>query len=147
MSLEQRIREALLKKFEEEQIKDLFVVDIVFKKPSKLEVYIDSDNSVTLDTCRHMSRFLELQIEEKGWMPEKYTLDVSSPGLSRPLKYHRQYVKNVGRMLEITLSSDDKLNGILKLVNESNIVLESKQGEEINIDFDNIRKTLILVTF
>lgn len=147
MNIESSIEKALIEKFELDESSDLFVVEIILKKNFKLEVYVDSDNSLTLDTCRKLSRYLESQIEENSWLPEKYTLEVSSPGLERPLKFHRQYVKNVGRLLTIKTTSGETIEGRLKSLNETHVELERNKMEPLSLGFDQIECTKIVVTF
>ena len=94
--IEKLLSEVLEQRFREEDLNDCFLVDVVEKKNDRIEVYIESDATLTIDTCKKVSRYLEKQIEEHKWLGEKYTLDVSSPGVDNPLKLVRQYKKNVG---------------------------------------------------
>jgi ribosome maturation factor RimP len=75
--------------------------------------------------CRKISRYLEEQIDENQWLGEKYILEVSSPG-DRPLKFPRQYRKNLGRTVEVVTFEDEKINGEIIEVNEEGIVVEYK---------------------
>ena len=81
--------------------KDLFVVDIEHKTGSGLNevwLYLDAqDRGVNLDECADISRELGFLIEAHELFEKKYRLNVSSPGLSRPLSDVRQYKKNEGR--------------------------------------------------
>jgi len=105
MSIIEQIIALLDKKFEEEDFNDCFLVE-AHHNNSKLELFIDSDSNITFTKCRKISRYLESFIDENGWLGEKYTLDVSSPGITRPLKFKRQYVKNIGRKMEIKLKEE-----------------------------------------
>ncbi len=87
---------------------ELFLVDILFRNVNGtdyLEIYIDTDKGVTIDDCARFSRRLaeevEIQPEIQDLLPNRFRLDVSSPGLSRPLKLERQYRKNIGRLLRV----------------------------------------------
>lgn len=91
--IEGRIIELLEQKFVEPDWQDCFVVEVKQHATNKLEVFIDSDDSITFEKCRKISRYLEEFLDKYLWLGEKYTLDVSSPGISRPLVLKRQYQK------------------------------------------------------
>lgn len=146
--IERLLSEALTTKFTEDDYSDYYLVDIVVKKNSKVEVYIDSDSSLSIRNCQRISRHLEHLIEENGWLGEKYTLDVSSPGVDRPLKMKRQYKKNIGRMIRIVNDEEETIEGRLKEVKEDQITISvGKKEEEVILEYDKIKKAKILVSF
>lgn len=156
--MEERISELLDTKFQEQAFQDCFLVELHLHGGNKLEVFIDCDKGVTLEKCQQLSRFLEAHIEENQWLGEKYTLDVSSPGLSRPLKLWRQYRKNIGRNVAVTLRNGEVHNGTLKEVHQGHILLEEKRTEKVGkkkktvsvhseLPFEQIEKTLIVIGF
>ncbi len=157
MSISEQITGLLDKKFEEEGFRDCFLVDIN-QNNTKLEIFIDSDSNITFEKCRKISRYLEQFIDENGWLGEKYILEVSSPGIGRPLIFKRQYVKNIGRKLEVKLKEGGKQTGILIAVHDDNVHLEEKvrvkEGKKkVNkiltheILFNNIEKAIVKITF
>ena len=89
---------------------------------------------MTFGKCRQMSRHLEQYIDEKAWLGEKYILEVSSPGIERPLQLRRQYLKNIGRKLTVKLWKDGDVTGKLTKVEGDMITLEEtkriKEGKE-----------------
>jgi ribosome maturation factor RimP len=153
--VEDKIEQLLLEKFQDVGFQDLFIVDIVFNPANKkLEAFIDSDSSLTVGQCAKLNRYLQNHIDENDWLGEKYILDVSSPGITKPLKLVRQYIKNIGRDVKITLVDDVKEKGTLIAVDEVGITLKhivtikegkKKRKEEIEkaIVFDTIKKTLV----
>ncbi len=153
--MEDKIEQLLLEKFQDVGFQDLFIVDIVFNPANKkLEAFIDSDSSLTVGQCAKLNRYLQNHIDENDWLGEKYILDVSSPGITKPLKLVRQYIKNIGRDVKITLVDDVKEKGTLIAVDEVGITLKQivtikegkkKRKEEIEkaIVFDTIKKTLV----
>lgn len=156
--IEEKLSALLAAKFQEEEFKDCFLVDFELPSPTRLEVFIDSDSGITFQKCRRISRYLEAVIEEENWFGERYTLDVSSPGLSRPLKLKRQYVKNIGRKLNITMKDGEKQKGTLIKVEETAITLEEKvrvkEGKkkvskvvQTELPFEDIKKTLVVISF
>jgi ribosome maturation factor RimP len=123
MPIQERIVSLLNQKFEEEEFSDCFLVEINHNN-SKVEVFVDSDSFINFEKCRSISRHLEKEIDENGWLGERYTLEVSSAGTSRGLVFKRQYVKNIGRKLEVRLKDGGKQTGTLVKVTEENIFLE-----------------------
>ena len=156
--IEEKINHLLAEKFQEEHFKDCFLVGTELHTNNKLEVYIDSDSGLSLEKCQKISRYLESFIDEENWLGEKYTLEVSSPGLSRPLKLKRQYKKNIGRSLEITLKDGIVKTAELKEVHEGGIKVEElvvvKEGKkkkkmvvQTELPFEEIKKTLVVISF
>ncbi len=156
--IEEKINGLLATKFQEENFRDCFLVELNLLPNNKLEVFVDCDSGMTLKKCQQLSRYLESHIEEQGWLSENYVLEISSPGLSRPLKFKRQYLKNIGRDLEITLSDGNIKTGALKSVGDSSIVLEEKlvqiEGKkkkrvlvQTELPFDLIKKAVIIIRF
>ena len=92
-----------------------FLVDVrINPSSSKYEVYIDTPTGVTIEQCEKVSRYLSFMIENEGGFPEKYTLDVSSPGMDNPLKVQQQFDKNIDKSVEVLLLSGVKKEGLLK---------------------------------
>ena len=139
--IENRIAEVLTERFKEEDLSSCFLVGVDNHKNNKVVVYIDSDDQLTIDMCRRISRYLEKTIEENSWLPEKYTLDVSSPGTDNPIKLHRQYIKNVGRKVSIKLLEGDNIMGRLNIVGENSITIDVEKKGLVEVQFDNISET------
>ena len=135
--MEEQIQWLLEKKFQVAPFEDYFFIDLkVFG--NKIEVFVDSDSGVTIEACAKLNRYLQPYIDEAGWLGEKYTLDVSSPGVGKPLQLLRQYQKNIGRTLAVKLIDGEKKKGILTQVNKDTIVLEYKD----RIKQGNKKKTI-----
>ncbi|MFZ7132098.1 MAG: ribosome maturation factor RimP [Eubacteriales bacterium] len=84
----------------------LELVDVEFKKEGQkwvLRVYIDKENGVGLDDCQRVSEELGNLLDEKDPITDSYFLEVSSPGLDRPLKKDSDFLKYMDREIEITL--------------------------------------------
>ena len=156
--IEQKIESLLREKLKEEEFADCFLVESKFHANKKLEVFIDSDSNMGFEKCRKISRYLESHIDENNWLGEKYTLDVSSPGVDRPLQFLRQYQKNIGRKVEVTLIEGESKTGTLVKVNSDNLYLEEKkrvkegkkkktQIVETEIPFEEIEKTIVKIAF
>lgn len=101
---------------------------------------------------------MEEVLDEEQWLGEKYTLDVSSAGVGRPLKYDRQYIKNVGRTLEIKLIEGGKEKGKILEANNQAVTIEVERKEKIGkkkirtkealvVAYDTIKEAKIKVSF
>jgi ribosome maturation factor RimP len=110
----------------EEEItrQDLFLVDVIVRPGNKIGIYVDSMQGVTLETCISVSRFLESRLDRDK---EDFELEVSSPGLDRPLKLPVQFIKNIGRTLDVVMKDGIKVSGkLLSIDNDGIITLEAE---------------------
>lgn len=162
------MKDLLTKKFQEPDFSDCFLIDLEYsqskvsypsrlqqrstgrplvgKVGNKLEVFIDSDRGFGFDKCKKISRYLETYFDQNGTLGEKYILEVSSPGLSRPLKVRRQYVKNIGRNARIELNDGSRIEGKIESVKDSELSLTIK-NETRKIAMEMIKSTKILASF
>lgn len=125
----EEIENLLVEKFKEERFLDCFLVEIV-QNAKHLSIFMDSDSALSFDRCQEVSRYLEAFLDEKKLLGEDYVLEVSSPGLSRPLKFPRQFVKNIGR--DIAIKHGDAIQS------EGNILTADDQ--QVTITWMEIRK-------
>ena len=135
----------------------LFLVNITASPGSgtrKVVVHIDGDQGVPIDVCADISRALSHRLDEEELIDDKYTLEVSSPGLSQPLLLKRQYVKNVGRHVKVLLENDKTVQGELRAADSEQIVVAEEKGhqkkvvaQEVTILFSDIKKTNVLAIF
>jgi len=138
-------------RFKEADLNDCFLVDIILKG-SKLEVFIDSDDGVKFWQCQKLSRTIEAYLDESKIIGDKYILEVSSPGIERPLKFIRQYNRNIGRNIETKLADGNIISGKLIEINDEGLIIEStgsnkKELVRNNINFDDVVQSKILITF
>lgn len=128
----------------------MFLVDVEVKNAKVQEVWVLADSEkggVDLDACARVSRELSFILEEKDIFNKAYRLNVSSPGLSRPLSDQRQYPKNEGRTVKVKYKSDEEyltVEGVLQSVNDSQIEVKPEDDNLIVIPFDNIVETKIV---
>jgi ribosome maturation factor RimP len=132
-----------------------FLVEVRIKPTNNVKVFIDADEGMILSELIGYNRKLYKQLEESGLYPDgDFSLEVSSPGLDEPLKLFRQYKKNVGRFVDITLVDANKMEGKLVEATEDGIVIETETGKgkkkeikQESILFDQIKNTKIQVKF
>ncbi len=123
--MERKIEKLVDSALQELEYTDCFIVDLKVNS-TRIEVYLDSDTSITYERCRKVSRIIEAILDEEQWFGEKYTLDVSSAGIDRPLKFPRQYVKNIGRKVKIK-ALDQKFEGTITAADEEKISITYKE--------------------
>ena len=106
-----------------------FLVEISVKPTNNIKVFVDADQGAAIDQLSRINRALYKWVEENLFPNGDFSIEVSSPGLEEPLKLNRQYLKNVGRMVEIVLKNGLKKEGKLKSVSENEIVIEEEIGK------------------
>lgn len=135
----------------------MFLVDVQVNAANVIRVFIDSFDGITIDQCIAVSRHIESSLDREK---EDFELQVSSPGLSEPFKVKEQYLKNVGRQLEVDTHDGRKLAGIIKVASPDGILLETSTREKVeghkkkqlvvkehNIDYSDIKSAKVVVLF
>ena len=129
---------------------NLFLVDIIFRgTPNNpvIEVFIDGEQNVSANKCATVSKEIKKIIDEES-LYKSYRLDVSSPGVDRPLIYIKQFPKHINRNIEIQYkSAGDVKNLEGKLVSVEGDVLTFLDKVEIKVKFKDIIKAKVLVSF
>ena len=146
-----------IKIYAERFLKDseYFVVEIVrgsSNRKTKISVFLDADSSVAIEKCAEVSRYVTNRVDEEMDFEEPYTIEVSSAGLDKPLTLKRQYVKNIGRNVEVLMIDGEKIEGNLKSVEEDSITLLQPKTKKIPekefiIENINIKNTKVLISF
>jgi ribosome maturation factor RimP len=134
---------------------DLFLVEVKIKPTNNIKVFIDGDQGVSIEKLVRYNRKLYKEIEEGNLYPNgDFSLEISSPGLDEPLKLYRQYLKNIGRYVEVTDKEGIQKEGKLIGATETDIIVEEIRGKgkkmetlEHRIPFDNIKTTKIQIKF
>lgn len=134
---------------------DIFLIDIKVKPTNNFKIYLDADSGLGIEKCIKINRALYKQMEEMAIYPEgDFSLEVSSPGIGEPLKKYRQYVKNVGREVEVVSTEDVKTTGKLVAATEESITVETTEGKgkkqlisNVEIPFSTIKQTKVLIKF
>lgn len=135
-----------------------FVVDVqIVEKGNKksLQILIDADHGINIDSCALVSRAVGEEIEAKELMDTAYVMEVSSPGVDFPLSSRRQYQKNIGRNVKVTFEDGQEKEGKLAEVDQTEIQLIVKKKEKgkkaveesLSIPFNQIKKSIVLVSF
>lgn len=128
------------------------LIDIIVRGSSNspvIEVFVDSEKGITTEDCSEISRKIHELIEETDISKTKYRLDVSSPGIDRPLKFIEQYPKHIGRKFEIEYLSGEetiKTTAVLKGLKNDKLEFADKENL-IVIDHNQIKKAKVLISF
>ena len=129
---------------------NLDLVDLTFKKEGGrkiLKVLADTENGITLDQCTEMNRVIGDALDKEGVINENYVLEVSSPGLDRPLKkmsdFFRVKDKRVCVYTYIRINEKKEFRGILEAVNEDSITIREESLTSVVIPVDKISKATL----
>ncbi|HEX6593934.1 MAG TPA: ribosome maturation factor RimP [Bacillota bacterium] len=138
------------------QEKGLQLVDIEYVKEGPnwfLRVYIDKEGGVNLTECSEVSEELSTQLDLKDPIGQEYFLEVSSPGVERPLKTKQDFKNNVNKNIYVSLyapfEGEKEYEGILTAFNDNHVTIEYKvktRTKEVNIPFDKIAKARLAVS-
>jgi ribosome maturation factor RimP len=130
---------------------DKFLVELLVKPGNKIFIFIDGDHGVMISDCVELSRFVESQLDRES---EDFELNVSSSGADQPIKLPRQYVKNVGRSLQVKLSEENSVSGKLEAVTETGIILTTPGDkkkklppETLNIPYESMVESKVIISF
>lgn len=113
----QTIEGLLLKKLEE---LDLFLVELNVSADNVVTVYADGMNNISVEQCTAIARYLRSELGEAA---DSFEITASSPGLDRPFRHKNQYIKNIGKSVEVLKVDGDKLEGKINQATENEIVL------------------------
>lgn len=125
------IKEEYIKSLAAEHLKDTnkFIVSVKVKPGNKIMVFIDADSNVSISDCIQLSRFIESHLDREK---EDFDLEVSSAGIDFPLSMERQYKKNIGKDVKVTLTDGATKKGLLSSFSDQGIEIVETIIEKIN---------------
>ena len=113
------------------------LVDVEYVKEGSnwyLRAYIDKEGGISVDDCEVVSRAFSDKLDEEDFIDDAYIMEVSSPGLGRPLKKEKDYKRSMGKELEIrtyrAINREKEFYGILKSYDETSVTIENEDGEQ-----------------
>ena len=113
-----------------------------------LRAYIDKEGGIAVDDCEVISRILSDWLDQTDFIEDSYILEVSSPGLGRPLKKESDFERSIGEEVEIrlykALNKQKEFTGILKAYDKETVTIETAEGELV---FDRPDIALIRLAF
>lgn len=139
---EQKTEEILAPIIEEHEFE---LVDVEYVKEGGtwyLRAYIDKPGGITIDDCETVSRRLSDILDEKDYIEDAYILEVSSPGLGRPLRKEKDYKRSLGEEVEIRtyrmIEKRKEFTGILRSYDEKTVTIEEEEGRERTFEKSDI---------
>lgn len=127
------------------------LVDVEYVKEAGnwyLRVYVDKEGGIAVDDCEVVSRALSDLLDAEDFVEDSYILEVSSPGLGRPLKKEKDFVRSIGKEVDIhlykSIDRQKEFTGVLKSYSKEEIVL---QIEDSDVSFDRTNVALIRLSF
>lgn len=140
-NLKEKIEEWLAPKLE---LEGLFLVAVEVGSNYRIQVFIESDDdSLDIRKCVRVSRHLEEYLDVDDEVSEKYTLDVSSPGLENGLRIPRQYKKLIGKTLIVKTYEENNLVLQLLEVNDNEITVKNTIIKDKSLKGRSPKKTII----
>ena len=131
---ESRVEKFLIPIMEENNFE---LVDVEYVKEAGtwyLRAYIDKEGGFTVDDCEMVSRRLSDWLDKEDFIDDSYILEVSSPGLGRPLKKEKDYVRSMGREVEVRLykaiDRQKEFTGTLSAYDDKTVTLTMEDGSE-----------------
>lgn len=124
------------------------LVDVEYIKEGSnwyLRAYIDKEGGITVDDCELISRAFSDKLDQEDFIEDPYILEVSSPGLGRPLKKEKDYIRSMGKRLELrtfrTINKQKEFYGILTAYDEDTVTIEPEEGQPMTFQ----KKDLALI--
>lgn len=131
---------------------NFFVIDINFRGDNRkkiIEVFVDAEKNIDADNLAEISREINSIIEDQDIIQQAYRLDVSTPGVDRPLKFLKQFPKHINRNFEVTYKAEDEtrtITGKLLSVEREELTFLSDK-KEVLIEFKNITTAKVIISF
>ncbi len=128
---------------------DFFIVSIDISPKNKILVEIDGDNGFPINECINFSRQIENNLDREE---EDFSLEVSSPGLNKPLRLTRQFLKNIDKSVVAKTTEGEKITGKLLSASDEKIVIQTSRKErlekkkkkvEITEDIELLRENIL----
>lgn len=128
------------------------LVDVEYVKEGGnwyLRAYIDKPGGITVDDCEVISRALSDRLDEQDFIDEAYILEVSSPGLGRPLKKEKDYIRSMGELVEVRtyrpIDRQKEFTGVLCAYDDNSVTIEL--DNENKMRFEKADIALIRLAF
>lgn len=151
----EKVLELLNKGLEEKP--SVFLIDLTISEGNKIVVTLDGDNGVNLQDCIDISRAIEHNLDREE---EDFSLEVASAGATSPLKFPRQYRKNIGRKLQVIKKDGSIIEANITDANDDFAVLEWTSREpkqigkgketvkhKVEIPYSEIKEAKVIIVF
>lgn len=130
------------------------LVDVEYVKEGDtwyLRAYIDKEGGISLDDCELISRKTSDWLDREDFIQDSYILEVSSPGLGRPLKKEKDFLRSIGKDVEIrlykALNKSKEYTGILKAYDKESVLLQMEDGSDLSFQRADIALIRLALDF
>ena len=127
------------------EVNQVEIYDVEYVKEGSdyyLRAYIDKEGGITVNDCETVAREMNEILDREDYVEGSYTFEVSSPGLGRPLKKEKDYIRSMGKELEIrtyrAIDREKEFYGILKAYDADTVTIEQEDGKEMVFEKSNI---------
>ena len=107
-----------------------------------LRAYIDKEGGITINDCEYVARIMNEILDREDYIPDSYTFEVSSPGLGRPLKKEKDYVRNMNKEVEIrtyrSINKSKEFYGLLKAYDKDTVTITDEDGNDTTFSRSDI---------
>jgi len=131
----------------------LELVDVEYNKEGSdwiLRIFIDREEGIKLEDCQQISRDVSVELDAKDPISQSYLLEVSSPGIDRPLKKRRDYERHKGKKVALStyapINGEKKFSGKLLGIEDDDIKI-IVDGDEISIPYSKVAQTRLAIEF
>ena len=121
------------------------LVDVEYVKEGGtwyLRAYIDKEGGITVNDCEAVAREMNEILDREDFVEDSYVFEVSSPGLGRPLKKEKDYVRRMGKEIEIrtyrAINREKEFYGILSAYDENTVTIKTEDGTEMTFEKSDI---------
>ena len=121
------------------------LVDVEYVKEGGtwyLRAYIDTEGGITVNDCEAVAREMNEILDREDFVEDSYVFEVSSPGLGRPLKKEKDYIRSMGKEVEIrtyrAINREKEFYGILSAYDENTVTIKTEDGTEMTFEKSNI---------
>ena len=118
-----------------------------FSKSGKIKLIIDSSSGIDLESTSILAKKIKKSDTINDFYPNGVQLEISSPGIDADLIYPFQYSKNIGRKIKIYTTDNRELIVILNASNETGINGNLKNGNKVELAYDQIQKANVIIDF
>ena len=134
--------------------RNLWIYDVEYVKEGAewcLRGYIDKEGGVTIDDCEAVSREMSDILDREDFIPDAYSLEISSPGLGRKLKKDRHFESSIGEMVELKLykpmNGQKDFEGILKAFDKETITITTQREADMVFKRNELSLVRLQVVF
>ena len=121
------------------------LVDVEYVKEGGtwyLRAYIDKEGAITVNDCEAVAREMNEILYREDFVEDSYVFEVSSPGLGRPLKKEKDYIRSMGKEVEIrtyrAINREKEFYGILSAYDENTVTIKTEDGTEMTFEKSDI---------